>query len=53
MRSLQSHREGAVNCSSCGRAIPDTESWPDEQGPICQTCWEAVCAAAWWQAVEG
>lgn len=33
-------------CSRCKEKPHD--GWPDGDGMLCQMCWEAECAEAWW-----
>ena len=36
-------------CSDCKTAIESDETtWPVPNGDVCQMCWEAACADAFW-----
>lgn len=43
-------------CPKCGGSCGDDPRWPvTVEGAVveggCQACWEAECAAAWWEAL--
>ena len=39
-------------CSRCGDLDRQADMWPDASGGyLCQVCWEAVCAEAWWDFI--
>jgi hypothetical protein len=43
-----------TTCNTCNHTIPDpAEAWPSGSGgTICQECWEAESAGAWWDMVR-
>jgi len=41
-----------MQCANCKNEIPLYESWPGDNGDICQDCWEKECSKSWWEMVE-
>jgi hypothetical protein len=40
-------------CWHCHQPEPDpSQRWPCGDGYLCQDCWEATAAAAWWPVAE-
>ena len=39
-----------MKCRRC--KTEDHDNWPDGDGFLCQLCWEAMCAEAWWAVVS-
>ncbi len=42
-----------MTCTDCGKEINLNESWPGDNGPICQECWERVTSESWWRMWDG
>ena len=43
-----------TTCSRCSSRVPDpAERWPDDDdGTLCQECWERECSVSWWVMVR-
>jgi hypothetical protein len=43
-----------TTCSRCFSPVPDpAEQWPDDDdGTLCQECWERECSRSWWVMVR-
>lgn len=39
-----------TSCEKCGQDIDQDSAWYDT---MCVLCWEAECAAEWWDVVAG
>lgn len=46
-------RRGSNICSSCGERMSQEAAWPDDDdGELCQMCWEQYADSQWWKLVE-